>query len=63
MYSSPDGSTTLTASVTWVDEATRGPAKDFPTLVDRLVKEVFCGGQDRPTVSAQPTNDRERSGK
>ncbi|WP_188191895.1 serine hydrolase domain-containing protein [Nonomuraea sp. SYSU D8015] len=45
MYSSPDGKTTLTASVTWVDEATRGPAKDYQKLVDRLVKEVFCGGQ------------------
>ncbi|MFI6786157.1 serine hydrolase domain-containing protein [Nonomuraea sp. NPDC050383] len=44
MYSSPDGSKTLTASVTWVDEATRGPAKDFQKLVDGLVKEVFCGG-------------------
>ncbi|MEV1169901.1 serine hydrolase domain-containing protein [Nonomuraea sp. NPDC049784] len=44
MYSSPDGTKTLTASVTWVDEATRGPAKDFQTLVDSLVKEVFCGG-------------------
>ncbi|MGN9846374.1 serine hydrolase domain-containing protein [Nonomuraea sp. H19] len=45
MYSSPDGKTTLTASVTWVDEATRGPAKDYKKLVDRLVQEVFCGGQ------------------
>ncbi|MDR8414755.1 beta-lactamase family protein [Nonomuraea sp. 3-1Str] len=44
MYSSPDGSKTLTASVTWVDEATRGPAKDFQKLVDGLVKKVFCGG-------------------
>ncbi|MEU6780911.1 serine hydrolase domain-containing protein [Nonomuraea angiospora] len=45
MYSSPDGRTTMTGSVTWVDEATRGPAKDFQKLVDRLVKEVFCNGQ------------------
>ncbi|MFI7130134.1 serine hydrolase domain-containing protein [Nonomuraea sp. NPDC050153] len=45
MYSSPDGSKTLTASVTWVDEATRGPAKDFQKLVDSLVKQVFCDGQ------------------
>ncbi|MEU4550381.1 serine hydrolase domain-containing protein [Nonomuraea dietziae] len=45
MYSSPDGKKTLTASVTWVDEATRGPAKDYAKLVDRLVQEVFCGGQ------------------
>ncbi|WP_336207152.1 serine hydrolase domain-containing protein [Nonomuraea sp. LPB2021202275-12-8] len=45
MYSSPDGKKTLTASVTWVDEATRGPAKDYTKLVDKLVQEVFCGGQ------------------
>ncbi|WP_431903931.1 serine hydrolase domain-containing protein [Nonomuraea sp. bgisy101] len=44
MYSSPDGKTTLTASVTWVDEATRGPAKDFQKLTDTLVKQVFCDG-------------------
>ncbi|MGP3961424.1 serine hydrolase domain-containing protein [Nonomuraea sp. 3N208] len=45
MYSSPDGSKTLTGSVTWVDEATRGPAKHFQKLLDGLVKQVFCGGQ------------------
>jgi D-alanyl-D-alanine carboxypeptidase len=44
MFSSPDGSKTLTGSVTWVDEATRGPAKDFQKLVDELVKETFCTG-------------------
>ncbi len=42
MYGSPDGSKTLTASVTWVDSATRGPAKDFQKLTDALVKQVFC---------------------
>ncbi|MFI6318880.1 serine hydrolase domain-containing protein [Nonomuraea sp. NPDC050556] len=42
MYSSPDGTRTLTASVTWVDDATRGPAKDFQKLTDTLVKQVFC---------------------
>ncbi|MEU7740382.1 serine hydrolase domain-containing protein [Nonomuraea sp. NPDC049158] len=45
MYSSPDGKKTLTASVTWVDEVTRGPAKDYLKLTDTLVKQVFCGGQ------------------
>jgi D-alanyl-D-alanine carboxypeptidase len=49
MYSSPDGKKTLTASVTWVDEATRGPAKDFQKLVDKLVQQVFC---DRQTGTA-----------
>ncbi|NUR90341.1 MAG: beta-lactamase family protein [Nonomuraea sp.] len=41
MYGTPDGSTTLTGSITWVDSATRGPAKDFPALLDALVKRVF----------------------
>jgi D-alanyl-D-alanine carboxypeptidase len=54
MYSSPDGKRTLTASVTWVDEATRGPAKDFQKLVDRLVKDVFCGGQAGAADEAKP---------
>ncbi|MDP4500937.1 serine hydrolase domain-containing protein [Nonomuraea turcica] len=45
MYSSPDGRTTVTGSVTWVDEATRGPAAGFEKLLGRLVKEVFCDGQ------------------
>ncbi|MEV6029667.1 serine hydrolase domain-containing protein [Nonomuraea sp. NPDC052116] len=54
MYSSPDGRKTLTASVTWVDEATRGPAKDYKKLVDKLVQEVFCGGQAGAAVEAKP---------
>ncbi|NUW30325.1 beta-lactamase family protein [Nonomuraea sp. SMC257] len=54
MYSSPDGRTTLTASVTWVDEATRGPAKDFQKLVDQLVRQVFCGGNIRPIHGPAP---------
>ncbi|MEU4233834.1 serine hydrolase domain-containing protein [Nonomuraea sp. NPDC026600] len=54
MYSSPDGSTTLTGSVTWVDEATRGPAKDFQKLLDGLVNEVFCGGQAGSADKAKP---------
>ncbi|GAA3473332.1 serine hydrolase domain-containing protein [Nonomuraea roseola] len=48
MYSSPDGKKTLTASVTWVDSATRGPAKDFQKLTDTLVKQVFCDEQTGP---------------
>ena len=47
MYSSPDGATTLTGSVTWVDSATRGSAKDFPALLDALVKEVFRNPEPR----------------
>jgi D-alanyl-D-alanine carboxypeptidase len=44
MYSSSDGSKTLTASLTTGD-APVGPADIFPTAVDRLVKQVFCDGQ------------------
>lgn len=47
MYSSPDGKTTLTGSVTWVDSPTRGPVKDFQKLLDGLVQEVFCGTSAR----------------
>ncbi|NRQ30886.1 beta-lactamase family protein [Nonomuraea sp. NN258] len=47
MYSTPDGKTTLTGSVTWIDSATRGPVKDFQKLLDELVKEVFCNTPTR----------------
>ncbi|MEW2354883.1 serine hydrolase domain-containing protein [Spirillospora sp. NPDC029432] len=43
MYSSADGKKTLTASATWVDDITRGPAKDYEKLVNGLAKTVFCG--------------------
>ncbi|HUR05684.1 MAG TPA: hypothetical protein VM347_24285 [Nonomuraea sp.] len=55
MYSSPNGSTTLTGSVTWVDSATRGPAKDFQKLLDGLVQQVFCSGQAGSADEAKPT--------
>ncbi|GAA3541672.1 serine hydrolase domain-containing protein [Nonomuraea rosea] len=45
MYSSPDGSKTLTASVTYVDDAARSLSTKFPAVLDKLVKEVFCDGQ------------------
>ncbi|MEU2392656.1 serine hydrolase domain-containing protein [Streptomyces sp. NPDC007369] len=44
MYGTPDGSKTLTASVTTGDAA-NNPAGEFPKLRDRLVEEVFCGGR------------------
>ncbi|MDT9693198.1 serine hydrolase domain-containing protein [Streptomyces sp. P9(2023)] len=43
MYSSPDGSRTLTASVTMGDKEI-DLVKTFPKLRERLVKEVFCDG-------------------
>ncbi|WP_240972907.1 serine hydrolase domain-containing protein [Nonomuraea composti] len=45
MYSSPDGRKTLTASLNYVDDATRSPAAKFPQALDTLIKAVFCDGQ------------------
>ncbi len=55
MYSSPDGSKTLTASVNYVDHAARSLGKELPKLQDKLVKEVFCGGQAGAAEEAEPT--------
>jgi D-alanyl-D-alanine carboxypeptidase len=44
MYSTPDGSKTLTASITTGDSAI-DPAQEFPKAADKLFNTVFCGGQ------------------
>jgi D-alanyl-D-alanine carboxypeptidase len=44
MYSTPDGSKTLTASLTTGDAAI-DPAAEFPAALDKLFRAVFC---DRP---------------
>nr|WP_189782172.1 serine hydrolase domain-containing protein [Streptomyces capitiformicae] len=44
MISTPDGSMTLTAGLTTGD-ADVDPAQEFPKALDRLIKDVFCGGQ------------------
>ncbi|NUW43459.1 serine hydrolase domain-containing protein [Nonomuraea rhodomycinica] len=55
MYSSPDGSRTLTASVTYVDDAARSlGTKQFPKVVDKLIKEVFCDGPDGTVKDTDP---------
>ncbi|UMP02887.1 serine hydrolase [Amycolatopsis sp. EV170708-02-1] len=41
MYSTPDGSKTLTASITAGDDA--NAAKAFPAALNKLVRTVFCG--------------------
>jgi D-alanyl-D-alanine carboxypeptidase len=41
MYSTPDGSRTLTAGLTTGDAAVN-PAEVLPKALDTLVKEVFC---------------------
>ena len=53
MYSTPDGSKTLTAALNYVDDAALSMATAFQKATQRLVKEVFCGGQADP---AQPTD-------
>ena len=45
MYSTPDGSTTLTASVNYVDDAGMSLAGAFQEATQRLVDEVFRGGR------------------
>ncbi len=42
MYSTPDGSRTLTASITVGDTAT-GPAQAFPAALNKLIRAEFCG--------------------
>ncbi|MEI5102876.1 serine hydrolase domain-containing protein [Streptomyces sp. PmtG] len=43
MYSTPDGSKTLTAGLTWVDDADLSIAPAFQTAQRRFVDAVFCG--------------------
>ncbi|SFK72693.1 D-alanyl-D-alanine carboxypeptidase [Streptosporangium canum] len=53
MYSTPDGSKTLTAALNCVDDADLSIAAAFQRAQQRLLDEVFCGGQADP---AQPTD-------
>lgn len=45
MYSTPDGGKTLTAALNYVDDAALSLAAAFQQATQRLVQEVFCGGQ------------------
>ncbi|MEN3613337.1 serine hydrolase domain-containing protein [Plantactinospora sp. ZYX-F-223] len=53
MFSTPDGSKTLTATLNYVDDAALSLAVAFQQATQRLVDEVFCGGQADP---ARPTD-------
>ncbi|MEU4233960.1 serine hydrolase domain-containing protein [Nonomuraea sp. NPDC026600] len=53
MYSTPDGSKTLTAALNCVDDADLSIATAFQNAQQKLVNEVFRGGQADP---AQPAN-------
>jgi D-alanyl-D-alanine carboxypeptidase len=56
MYSTPDGSKTLTASLNYVDDAAMSLAEAFQKATQSLVKEVFCDGQAEPAdEAAEPT--------
>lgn len=52
MYSTPDGSRTLTATLNYVDDAALSLAVPFQQATQRLVDEVFCGGQADPARQA-----------
>ncbi|MFC4010700.1 serine hydrolase domain-containing protein [Nonomuraea purpurea] len=52
MYSTPDGGKTLTASLNYVDDTDLSMSGPFQKATQRLVQEVFGGGQTGP---AEPT--------
>ncbi|MEV1169902.1 serine hydrolase domain-containing protein [Nonomuraea sp. NPDC049784] len=54
MYSTPDGGKTLTAALNYVDDATLSMAAAFQEGTQRLVQEVFGGGQTGPADAAEP---------
>ncbi|MBV2362161.1 serine hydrolase domain-containing protein [Streptomonospora nanhaiensis] len=53
MYSTPDGATTLTAGLNYVDDAGMSLAGAFQEATRRLVAEVFCGGRTAPADTAE----------
>ncbi|MGW7555888.1 serine hydrolase domain-containing protein [Streptomyces rimosus] len=55
MYSTSDGSKTLTASLNYVDDAALSLAGAFLKAQDRLVQEVFCGEGAGPVGEAAET--------
>ncbi|WP_443051056.1 serine hydrolase [Streptomyces sp. JV185] len=52
--STPDGRRTLTAALNYVDDAALSMAEAFQKATQRLVKEVFGGGQDAFADAAGP---------
>ncbi|MFD0266171.1 serine hydrolase domain-containing protein [Streptomyces sp. NPDC127106] len=50
MYSTPDGSKTLTAALNYVDDAAMSLAGSFLKAQQKLVNEVFCGGRADPAA-------------
>ncbi|GAA2415497.1 serine hydrolase [Streptomyces coeruleofuscus] len=54
MYSTPDGSKTLTAALNYVDDAALSMAEAFQKATQKLVKEVFGGGHAGSADAAEP---------
>ncbi|MGW5785816.1 serine hydrolase domain-containing protein [Streptomyces sp. NPDC003757] len=53
MYSTQDGSKTLTAALSYVDDATMSMAAAFQTATQKLVAEVFGSGQAEAADAAE----------
>ncbi|UAK36030.1 beta-lactamase family protein [Nocardia asteroides] len=56
MFSTPDGSKTLTAALNYVDDAALSLAVPFQQATQRLVDEVFGDGRTVPSAPAAPTH-------
>ncbi|GIH93041.1 serine hydrolase domain-containing protein [Planobispora siamensis] len=54
MYSTPDGSRTLTAAINYVDDAELSMGAVFPQVTQRLVDEVFGSGQAGAAGEVEP---------
>jgi D-alanyl-D-alanine carboxypeptidase len=54
MYSTPDGSKTLTAALNYVDDAALSLAEAFQKMTQRLVREVFGGGETESADVSEP---------
>jgi D-alanyl-D-alanine carboxypeptidase len=59
MYSTPGGTTTLTAALNYADDAGLSLAAAFQQATQRLVKEVFGGG---PATAAEPAQAPREAG-
>ncbi|MDJ1138221.1 serine hydrolase domain-containing protein [Streptomyces iconiensis] len=55
MYSTPDGSRTLTAALNYVDDAALSMGEAFQKTTQTLVSEVFGGGRAGAADAAEPT--------
>ncbi|MFE6836939.1 alkaline D-peptidase, partial [Streptomyces sp. NPDC057705] len=56
MYSTPDGSRTLTAALNYVDDAAMSLAAAFQKATQGLVGEVFGGGRPASSEPSEPSD-------